>query len=429
MLGEHGAGADQVLAVVQDQQRAPPAELGAEALEGGEPRREGEPKRGGGRVRHQPRVAEARQLDQPDAVAALRDARRRGLQGETGLARPAGARERDQAMAVEQPGDLAQLAVAPDEARQRDRQVVASTLGRRGPRRARPRSRNRLGRVEVDLAAQQRPIQARGLGIGLGLQLAPKRPAQPVILPERLLAATVGGEHPHQRAVGRLVQRVDDDGLLERLDRRRGIAVLGAGGRRTRAAAPGAPRAPRRAGWPPTPRSDPRRAARRRTARAPPDSPTAHRSRGHARRPPRRRRRRPPPARPETTPACRHATGAPPKPPRRPPPTPAGRRTAPDGSCWPPPRAPAQATTARSPAPDGLDAQAPARAASPGSWPYAAATRPRAPPPRRHEPRTRRTAESARHHPSLPHGTAAPTPPPERRGEREPGPRSRRIRS
>ena len=51
-----------------------------------------------------------------------------------------------------------------------------------------------------------------------------------MILPERLLAATVGGEHPHQRAVGRLVQRVDDHGLLERLDRRRGIAVLAQAG-------------------------------------------------------------------------------------------------------------------------------------------------------------------------------------------------------
>ena len=35
-----------------------------------------------------------------------------------------------------------------------------------------------------------------------------------MILTERLLTATVGGEHPHQPAVGRLVQGVDDDKLL-----------------------------------------------------------------------------------------------------------------------------------------------------------------------------------------------------------------------
>ena len=289
MLGEDGAGADQVLAVVQDQQRAPLAELGAEALESGEPRREGEPKRGGGRVRHQPGVAEARQLDQPDAVAALADARRRGLEAETGLARPAGAGERDQAMAVEQPGDLAQLAVAPDEARQRDRQVVASALGRPGAAAgASALARLLLGRVEVDLAAQQRPIQARGLGIGLGLQLAPKR----LRAAGDIARAPAGGDRRRRTSASARGGRPRAEGRRRRPARaprsppryRRPRA----GGRRTRAAAPGAPRAPRRVGRPPTPRSDPRRAARRRKARAPPDSPTAHRSRGHAPRPPRR---------------------------------------------------------------------------------------------------------------------------------------------
>ena len=51
-----------------------------------------------------------------------------------------------------------------------------------------------------------------------------------MILAERLLAATGGGEHPHQRAMGGFVQRVDDDNLLERLDRRRDIAVRGQAG-------------------------------------------------------------------------------------------------------------------------------------------------------------------------------------------------------
>ena len=130
MLGQRGARGDQVLAVVEDQQREPPGELGAEAFEGRALGREGEPERGGGRGRHQRRVAQARQLHEPDAVAARVHPRARGLEAETGLARAAGAGEREQAVAVEQTGDLPQLAVAADEARQRDRQVVTSRLGR-----------------------------------------------------------------------------------------------------------------------------------------------------------------------------------------------------------------------------------------------------------------------------------------------------------
>ena len=72
MLGQDGAGAIRCSQLSRISSVRHSTELGAEALEGGSPRREGEPERGGGRVRHQRRVAEARQLDQPDAVAALR---------------------------------------------------------------------------------------------------------------------------------------------------------------------------------------------------------------------------------------------------------------------------------------------------------------------------------------------------------------------
>ena len=78
-----------MLAVVEDQQRVPLDQLSAEAFEGRSLGREGEPERGGGRRRHQRRVAEARQLHEPDAVGAPADPRRRGLEAETGLARPA----------------------------------------------------------------------------------------------------------------------------------------------------------------------------------------------------------------------------------------------------------------------------------------------------------------------------------------------------
>lgn len=83
-----------------------------------------------------------------------------------------------------------------------------------------------LGWVGVDLAPQQRPVQARGLRVGLCLQLAPQRLAQLVVLRQRLLAATGRDEQPHQRAVRFLVQRIDDDDLVERLDGRPRVAVL-----------------------------------------------------------------------------------------------------------------------------------------------------------------------------------------------------------
>ena len=176
------------------------------------------------------------------------------------------------------------------------------------------------------------------------------------------------------------VQRIDHHSLLEHLDGRRRRPRPRPDGRRARAAAPGAPRSPPPVGRPPTLRSDPQAEARRREARAPRDSPTPRHFRGRARPPPRTRRRRPPPSRPDTAPACRPAAGEQPKPRRPPPPAPAERHTTPDESYWPPPHAPAPATTTQSPAPDELDAQAPAQAASPGSWPYAGATRPRAQP-------------------------------------------------
>ena len=137
-------------------------------------------------------------------------------------------------------------------------------------------------------------------------------------------------------------------------------------------------------------------AARPGEARAPRESPTARRSRARERPPPQRRRRPPPPRRPDPAPACRPATGARPKRRRRPLPAPAEQRTALGGSCWPPPWAPARATTVRWPARDGRDARARARAASPGSWPYAGATPHRVRPRRRRGRQTRQTAVSVR---------------------------------
>ena len=137
MFGHNGAGRDQVLAVVEDQQPARLAELGAEAFKGRALRGKRQTERGGGRRRHQRGIAQARQLHQPDAIVARAQPRRRSLDSEAGLARPAGAGQREQAIAVKQTGDLPQLPVAPDEARQRDRQVMASRLSQLARRVAR----------------------------------------------------------------------------------------------------------------------------------------------------------------------------------------------------------------------------------------------------------------------------------------------------
>ncbi len=117
-----------MLAVIEDQQPARLAELGSEALKRRPLKRECETERGRDRCRHQRGVAKASKLHQPDTIVARAQPRRRSLESEAGLARPTGADERQQATAVKQTGDLPQLAVAPDEARQRDRQVMTSRL-------------------------------------------------------------------------------------------------------------------------------------------------------------------------------------------------------------------------------------------------------------------------------------------------------------
>ena len=85
----------------------------------------------------------------------------------------------------------------------------------------------RLQRVRLALAPQQRPVEACGLWVGLRLEVAPKRVPQLVVLRQGLLAATVPGEQPHQRAVRSFVQRVDHQYLFERLDSTRGVPALG----------------------------------------------------------------------------------------------------------------------------------------------------------------------------------------------------------
>ena len=105
---------------------------------------------------------------------------------------------------------------------------MTSGLRRAPARRARRLlTQFRLRRVRLALAAQQRPIEECGLGVGLRLEVAPKRVPQLVVLRQRLLAATVPDEQPHQRAVRSFVQRVDHQNLFERFDGTRRVPALG----------------------------------------------------------------------------------------------------------------------------------------------------------------------------------------------------------
>ena len=110
-----------MLAVVEHEQEARVADLaherGDRVLLGAQV----EPDRGGGLAGDQCRVADRGQLDEP---RALRVVPRGELQREPRLAAAAGAGEREQPGVAQQPSELRQLALAPDEARQLARQAA-----------------------------------------------------------------------------------------------------------------------------------------------------------------------------------------------------------------------------------------------------------------------------------------------------------------
>ena len=149
-------------------------------------------------------------------------------------------------------------------ARARGRRSWSAARGRPAPLRRPPA---RAGRARISR------YSSRVCGSGSAASSRAQRVAQLLVLGERLLAPPVRGEQPHQRPVRRLVQRVLDDRALERLDRvaparraplqRRELDQQ----RELRLAqlTRGAPA--------PSPRSGPRAAARRCTARAPRGTP------------------------------------------------------------------------------------------------------------------------------------------------------------
>jgi hypothetical protein len=204
-LGEVRAGRDEVLAIVEHEQRSPPREVADERVERGALRGHRDAERRERGLGDESRIAEPRELDEPDAVGRRVQGRAADLEGEPRLAAAAGTGQRKQSRALERAGDLRLLAPAAHEARQRAREVVARPLG-------------------VGLA-KQLAIEGTRLGVGVGAEVAAQRLPQLLEVRERLLTAARAGIEAHERAVRGLVQRGGDERALERGGGLGGVAL------------------------------------------------------------------------------------------------------------------------------------------------------------------------------------------------------------
>jgi hypothetical protein len=192
LLGQAGARVDQVLAVVENDQRLARGQMRHERLQS--PARCGDRHADGQRrrLRHEHGVAEARQVDEPSAVGQLRPRVRRDLERQPRLAAAPGAGERHEPGAAQQARDLRALALTADERGQLAREVAAAR---------RRRARRRRQQLLVELA---------GRGVRLGRQLGVEALAQQLVLGQRLLATAGARVQAHERAVGRLGERIGD---------------------------------------------------------------------------------------------------------------------------------------------------------------------------------------------------------------------------
>ena len=134
--GDVRRGVEQVLDVVQHEEQVLAAQP-VDDVVGDGPRRVAGGGHGVGDRREQlARLQERRELDQAYAVRVAVADRRRCGQGQAGLAHAAGAAEGDQAARAQEVGDAADVVVATDERRGRDRQVAPAggAVRRRGRR-------------------------------------------------------------------------------------------------------------------------------------------------------------------------------------------------------------------------------------------------------------------------------------------------------
>ena len=152
-LDERAHGVQQVLAVVEHQQRAPAGEpLGYPITHRRARRRcDGECVRYS--VGNRPGVAHGGQLDQPDAVRELRHQLPRRLDGKARLAHASHSRQRHQAVLTHGQYDVFQLDATTDERRRRRGQVAEGGV-QRAQRRELPPQAVRAGLVDPLRAGQ-----------------------------------------------------------------------------------------------------------------------------------------------------------------------------------------------------------------------------------------------------------------------------------
>ncbi len=175
------AGVRQMLAVVEHEQQLPRRRRVGERRHRRAARLLANAERRADRRRNQGRVGEPAELDQPHAVAEAVDHRARDLEREPGLSDSARTDERHEPVAREQLLGARDLLSAPDEARQRARQVVRRGRAPDRPERrvGRPRAAECMAEVGDGLEAIGRQLcqraQQRRLDLGGDLGALPPR--------------------------------------------------------------------------------------------------------------------------------------------------------------------------------------------------------------------------------------------------------------
>jgi hypothetical protein len=169
--------------------------------------------RGEGRRRHLPRVGHAGQPHEADTVGEPLRGRAGGLQGQAGLADPAGTGDGDQPRGPQQLADPAQVAVPAQERREPRRQPAP--YGRAGGRRRGPGAGARSGGSQVRPLLQDRLLHGAQLRSRGQAELGVEHGPGPLVDRERvgLPAGAVEGEH--ETAVRALAQRVGPGELLQ----------------------------------------------------------------------------------------------------------------------------------------------------------------------------------------------------------------------
>ena len=190
-LPEHAVGEprrrlDDVLTVVQDQQRLPLADRGDEPVHRVRARRRAEqcipqPERGESRLCDVTVGADGRELHQPDPVGQVAEQGLRGLRCQPGLARAARPDQRGQPVLGDEVADLGDVGVPADEAGQLRAHV--------GPVVFLPMSQ---------LTPQQRDVQGRQLRRGVDAQCVGQGFPGAFVGEQRLGLATSGNEGTHE---------------------------------------------------------------------------------------------------------------------------------------------------------------------------------------------------------------------------------------